>query len=356
MYKIMVNKSQVTIRDVAKVAGVSTQTVSRVLNNRPDVSPSTRKRVQNVIADLGYAPNTVARSLSRGSTNTLGIVGFGLEYFGSSRVLNGIERKANELGYSITLTLFDQFTGGDADTILVQLAAQQVAGIIWSIPGFTDSPDLDRPAIQNSPIPIVHLNRKPSQKALVVSINNRLGGRIATEHLFQQGAKKVGIITGPHNWWESEERLAGWKEVMNEKGISKIDDLIFEGNWEAESGNRGFQALIAKNNDLDAIFVSNDQMALGVIQASHHLGIRIPDELRIVGFDDIPESGYFIPSLTTMQQNLNQLGALAVLRLQACIQDPDCLEGAIASNNLIAPELIVRESSTALRDYAPQTT
>ena len=227
----MSNRTQVTIKDVAKAAGVSTQTVSRVINNRPDVSASTRKHVQKVIAELGYAPNTIARSLSRGRTNTIGVIGFGLEYFGSSSVLTGIERKASELGFSILLTLFEQFGGGEADDILLQMSAQQVAGIIWSIPGFTDSPDLNRSAIRNLSVPIVHINRNSSTVSPVVSVNNQYGGRIATEHLLEQGFEKVGIITGPRTWWEAGQRFLGWKAAMHQRGIQNIDDLIFEGNW-----------------------------------------------------------------------------------------------------------------------------
>jgi DNA-binding LacI/PurR family transcriptional regulator len=168
---------------------------------------------------------------------------------------------------------------------------------------------------------------------------------VATEHLFEQGYKKIGIITGPANWWEAQERLAGWREVMTEKRIPNIDQLIFEGNWEAETGDRGFRTLHAAIPDLDAIFVSNDQMSLGVLQSAHQAGLKIPDDLGIVGFDDIPEASYFIPPLTTMQQGAIELGALAVTRLNECIetdQDEDCKE---PKKNLVTPKLIVRQSS-----------
>ena len=148
---------------------MSTQTVSRVINDRPDVSPQTRANVKKVILDLGYSPNTIARSLSRGRTNTLGVVGFGLEYFGSSSVLTGIERRANELGFSIMLTLFEQSEGGDADQVLLRLSAQQVEGIIWAIPGFINSPDLSRIVKEKLTIPIVYLNRDCLNSSVVVS-------------------------------------------------------------------------------------------------------------------------------------------------------------------------------------------
>ena len=324
---------------------MSTQTVSRVINDRPDVSPQTRANVKKVILDLGYSPNTIARSLSRGRTNTLGVVGFGLEYFGSSSVLTGIERKANELGFSIILTLFEQFEGGDADQVLLQLSAQQVEGIIWAIPGFVHSPDLSRMVKEELTVPIVYLNRDCINSSVVVSMDNHSGGYLATEHLFEQGYQKIGIITGPRTWWEANERLNGWREVMRENNFTDIEDLIFEGNWEAESGDRGFQTLKSKNPDLDAIFVSNDQMSLGVIHAANRMGISIPDKFGIVGFDDLPESSYFIPPLSTVKQDAKKLGALAVTRLVEWIESESDQECDTQEKNLVSPELIIRQSS-----------
>jgi DNA-binding LacI/PurR family transcriptional regulator len=341
----MTNKSKVTIRDVAKAAGVSTQTVSRVINNRPDVSSETRAYVKKIINDLGYAPNRIAQSLSSGRSNTLGVVGFGLQYFGSASVLTGIERKANELGFSILLTLLDQFDEEKIARTLTYLTARQVEGVIWAIPGFTGTMRVIDEVTKNITVPIVMLNRKSSNSNIVVTMDNHTGGCVATEHLFEQGYKKIGIITGPANWWEAQQRLAGWREVMTEKGISGIDDLIFEGNWEAESGDRGFRTLHAAVLDLDAIFVSNDQMSLGVLQSAHQIGLNIPGDLGIVGFDDIPESSYFIPPLTTIQQGARELGALAVTRLNECIEEGQDEECEKTKENLVTPKLIVRQSS-----------
>jgi LacI family transcriptional regulator len=341
----MGRKSKVTIRDVAKAAGVSTQTVSRVINHRPDVSSETRSHVTKIITDLGYAPNTIAQSLSSGRSKTLGVVGFGLQYYGPASVLTGIERKANELGFSIILTLLDQFDAEKIEHTLTYLTARQVEGVIWAIPGFTGTMSVIDEVANNITVPMVLLNRKSSSSNIVVSMDNHTGGRIATEHLFEQGYKKIGIITGPTNWWEAQQRLAGWREAMTGKGITEIDDLIFEGNWEAESGDRGFKALHATVPDLDSLFVSNDQMSLGVLQSAYQVGLNIPDDLGIVGFDDIPEASYFIPPLTTIQQGAIELGALAVTRLNECIdegQDQDCGQ---SNQNLVTPKLIVRQSS-----------
>lgn len=339
------DKLKITIKDVAKAAGVSTQTISRVINNRPDVSPQTRALVQKIIKEMGYAPNFIARSLSRGRTNTVGVVGFGLEYFGPANVLTGIERKATEYDFSVLLALIDGVNKENIERVLTQFIAQQVAGIIWATPGFTDSMELVEQAVADLTAPIVLLNRLPLKSKVVVAVDNRGGARQATEHLVQQGYKKIGIITGPLTWWEAQERLAGWREVMQSMKIKDPDKMIFEGDWEADSGDRGFEALYDAHPDLDAIFVSNDQMSLGVIQAARRHGLRIPEDLGIVGFDNIPESNFFFPPLTTIQQPTHELGALAVTRLHECIQDEDSPKNLSAKDNLIYPQLIVRQSS-----------
>ena len=338
-------KSTLTIRDVARTAGVSTQTVSRVINNRPDVSSLTRAHVKKVIKDLGYSPNTIARSLSRGRTNTLGVVGFGLEYFGSSNVLTGIERQANELGYSISLSLLDRVDAESVEDVLLRLNAQQVAGIIWAVPGFTDSADVIKVVNKKISVPVVFLNQSTYVSQNQVLIDNRLGGHLAVEHLFEQGYRKIGVISGPENWWEANQRLLGWRDVISEKGLQVNESLIYEGDWGAESGALGFKHLLAANPDMDAVFVSNDQMALGVIQAAHHMKVDIPVDLGVVGFDDIPESGYFIPPLTTVKQDARLLGAEALLRLHENLEADKSGETFENKEKVLKPELIIRQSS-----------
>ena len=345
----MVPKSTVTIKDVAKAAGVSTQTVSRVLNNRPDVAPETRAMVEQVIKDLGYAPNYFARSLSSGKTNTLGVVGFGLEYFGPANVLTGISKEASEYGYSVLLSIIEQLNEQNAEKVLIQFLAQQVLGIIWAVPGFTDKVKMIERVAEGLPVPIVFLNRDQVQDNIVVSVDNREGSRKANEHLLEQGYKKIGIITGPLTWWEAQERLAGWREVMRRSNQTSLDKYVYEGDWTVESGDCGFEALYSANPDLDAIFVSNDQMSLGVIQAANRNGLKIPQDLGIVGFDNIPESKFFFPPLTTIHHPTRKLGALAVARLNNCLQREDfenCIE---STENVIQPELIIRKSSLRQR-------
>ena len=346
--KIMVSKSTITIKDVAKAAGVSTQTVSRVINNRPDVSPRTRELVKKIIKELNYAPNYLARGLSSGKTNTLGVVGFGLEYFGPANVLTGISKEANKNGFSVILSIIDHLEEDVVTQVLTQFVAQQVLGIIWAIPGFVDSMEMIKNICERVPIPIVLLNRDPQETSIILSVNNCGGARLAVEHLIQQGYQKIGIITGPLGWWEAQERLAGWREVLSEKGAGKLEDLVFEGDWGVDSGDCGFEALYKNNPDLDAIFVSNDQMSLGVIQAANRFGLRIPEDLGIVGFDNIPESKFFFPPLSTIDQPAHRLGALAVERLKECIQQDNIEECINNKENTIQPDLIIRQSSVRI--------
>lgn len=338
-------KGRITIKDVAEVAGVSTQTVSRVLNDRPDVSPETRARVKQIIGELGYAPNVLARGLSSGKTTTLGVVGFGLEYFGPANVITGIEKKASECGYSVLLALMDNLDERRVEQVLARFIAQQVVGIIWAIPGFTDSMQRIERATEDLTVPMVLLNRPSLKRKIVVAVDNRTGAKLASHHLIEEGYSHIGIISGPLTWWETQERLAGWREVMLARGVRNLDSWIFEGDWGVESGDCGFEALYAAHLDLDAVFVCNDQMSLGVIQAANRKGLSIPQDLGIVGFDNIPESKFFLPPLTTVDQGARQLGVLAVQRLNECIQaggNERCIE---EGENWIHPELVVRASS-----------
>lgn len=335
----------VTIRDVARAAGMSTQTVSRVINDRPNVAPQTRAHILRVIADLGYAPNMMARGLSSGRTNTIGVIGFGLEYFGSSRILTGIEQKAQAMGYSIILTLLDRYEMDWVDQILRTLVARQVDGLIWSIPGVGKTlPGLSRKLAQTG-LPIVFINKESAEDHVVVSLNNRRGGQLATEHLLAQGYRHIGIIAGPDGWWEARQRQLGWQETLVRAGHKDVEQLKVTGDWTPTSGELGLYRLLEQAPELDAVFVSNDQMAIGALQAARKRGLRVPDDLGVVGFDDIPEAAYFFPALTTVRQGARALGALALERLVGLIRG-EAGDAAVAQRDaFIEPELVVRESS-----------
>ena len=339
------NDRRLTIRDVAKAAGVSTQTVSRVLNERPDVASETRTHVQNIISELGFAPNIIARNLSRGRTNTLGVIGYGLEYYGSTSVIRGIEQKATQLGYSLLLSLIDRVEPKRVDQIIHELLSHQVEGLIWAVPGITTAFDWLNEKFSQIQNPPVQLNRSQCSYGMIAAMDNRMGGRLATQHLLDEGYQRVGIITGPARWWEAAEREAGWREVLTENGITNLDQLKAIGDWNAASGDVGLQTLLTKAPNIDAIFVSNDQMALGTLQAARRLGLRVPQDLGIVGFDDIPESAYFYPPLTTIRQNTGKLGALAVELICTLIEARDENQTIKPEISWVEPRLIPRGSS-----------
>lgn len=338
-------KEKLTIKDVARAAGVSTQTVSRVLNNRLDVSAETRTRVQQVITKLGYSPNVFARNLSRGRSNTLGVIGYGLVYYGSSSVLAGIEGKANELGFSLTLSLIDSLEPKRVENILYDFLSRRVEGIIWAVPAIVNDFEWLAEKFSTIQTPVVYINKGPTNSDFVSALNNRHGGRLATQHLMEQGYKRIGIITGPCDWWEAQERLESWREVVATAGYSDIDKLIVEGDWSPHSGDVGLRTLLDQDSDVDAVFVSNDQMALGALQAARNLGLRIPEDLGIIGFDDIPEAAYFYPSLTTIRQNAKELGAMAVDWISALIQAQRAGETLNPDTSWSEPQLIVRKSA-----------
>lgn len=351
----MNRKTRVTIKDVAEAAGVSTQTVSRVLNNRPDVAPETFQRVEGIIKELGFVPNALVRSLIQGRSYTLGVVASGLEYFGPSRTLTGIEKQANELGYSILLNLLHQPDPEDIEQLFKSLLARQVDGIIWAVPEHEDNRSWVQEKSLDFPVPMIFVRgmTKPTTVP-IVGIDNHAIGYLATEHLLAGGARRIGIITGPLTWWEARERQRGWQEALLAHGLEATSQLVVEGDWNAPSGERGLQQLLAQNPDLDAVFASNDQMALGVLYTGHRLGRRVPEDLSVVGVDNIPESAHFWPPLTTVRQRLQEAGAQAVLELDQMIQTAtrprQNQHDTVPNLTLLEPELVIRESS---RPVAP---
>jgi LacI family transcriptional regulator len=338
-------RKEVTIKDVAKAAGVSSMTVSRVLNDRPDVSPQTRKRVQEIISELGYAPSLIARNLSQGRSSTLGVVSSSLEFYGPSRTLVGIEQKASELGFSLMISLLHDPLVNRGEQALDDLLAYQVAGIIWAVAEIGDHQEWLVGRLKEIATPVVLISMEPRPETSLVTVNNRQGGRAAAEHLLAQGYRKVGIISGPESWWEARQRELGWREVMEAAGHKELDMLRETGNWTAASGNVAMKALLERVPDLDAVFVCNDSMALGAYQAAKRYGRSLPQDLGIVGFDDIPEAAYFSPPLTTIRQDLLELGCQAVGLLNRQLEADRNEEVLAAQVSWLQPDLVVRSST-----------
>ena len=350
----MTPRRRLTIKEVAEAAGVSTQTVSRVLNNRPDVSPETFDRVQRIITDTGYAPNMLARSLTQGRSHILGVVAYGLEYFGPSRVLTGIEQQAADMGYAISLNLIHEPATNDVDALLSSLFSRQVDGIIWAIPEVGTNRVWSHGRNPDFPVPVMLVGGMDGQTTLPsIGIDNVAIGRLATEHLLAGGVRNVGIITGPLAWWEAQQRQAGWRQSLRAHRLAASDDLVAVGDWTANSGEQALYRLLAQCPDLDAVFASNDQMALGVLHGAHRLGRRVPEDLSVIGVDNIAEASHFWPSLSTVDQPLRDAGAQAVRDIDASIrrakQTRRAPEAPAAGITLLEPELIVRESSRPVR-------
>jgi LacI family transcriptional regulator len=342
----MKRSKRITIKHVAQEAGVSTQTVSRVLNERPDVAPDTRQRVKDVIEELGYQPSALARSLIHQRSYTLGVVTSGLKFIGPSRTLNGITGQAEEMGYTLLLKELSGFETKDAKPILNSLIARQVDGIIWAVPEVGDNRDWVREKLPALNIPILFLTMEPRDELSIVSFDNYLGGRIATEHLLEQGFRKIAHVSGPLDWWESRQRKAGWVDALREAGIQASEDHCAEGTWSCASGERAIYTLLEKYPDMDAIFSANDQIALGVIKVACQEGIHIPDDLALVGFDGIPEAAYFWPPLTTVYQDQHAMGSLAVEKLVQSIEMFRQGKGQVEPNvSWLKPELLIRQSS-----------
>ncbi|MCL4488592.1 MAG: LacI family transcriptional regulator [Chloroflexi bacterium] len=336
----------VTLRDVAKQSGVSIKTVSRVVNNQGEISEATRHRVQKAIKSLGYRPNILARSLVSRKSNTLAVVAWGLDYYGPSRTVAGVEQQSNELGYSLFLNLIPNPDDPNVASILDTLAARRVDGIVWAVPEVGRNREWIRPDWLEQLPPTVFLSMRPSPGLSVVAVDNRAGAAMVTQHLFDQGRRKIGLITGPLVWWEARERYEGWRETLLRAGLNPAPSLVVEGDWSAMSGDQGLRKLLAQQPDVDAVFACNDQMALGALGAAHHLGRRVPQDVALVGFDDTPESAYFWPPLTTVHQHVVDVGRVAVQVLHSHIQSPQPgKDNAKPSTTLLTPELVVRQSS-----------
>jgi DNA-binding LacI/PurR family transcriptional regulator len=339
-----------TIKEVAKVAGVSTQTVSRVINERPDVAPETRERILMTINELGYQPSALAHSLIQQRSYTLGVVTAGLKHIGPSRTLNGITSAAEEAGYSLLLKELPRYDAEDVVPIFQALLSHHVDGIIWAVPEVGENRNwVDRQSLDLK-IPIVYITMEPKQNLSTVSMDNYLGGRMAMAHLLEQGYRHIGHISGPLDWWEARQRVAAWKDALHEAGLEAQEDHCVDGNWSPASGGLAIEKLFEQYPDMDAVFVANDQMALAVIQAACQKGLRIPEDLGVVGFDNIPEAAFFYPPLTTIQQDQQSVGKVAVEATIKMITSGWQGLGPIEPKSIkLTPTLVVRQSSLRSR-------
>jgi DNA-binding LacI/PurR family transcriptional regulator len=302
---------KVTIKNVAAIAGVSFQTVSKVINGKPDVSDATRKRVQKVMNTIGFRPNMTARQLVSQSSTTVGLVAFATGYYGPGQIMLNSEQSVKELGFSFMFSGIVEESIQEIRRAVNDLCAYQVCGILIHLPLEVDLCDL-QDLCRN--VPLVAMDSDLGFKAASIVIDHEAGSRMATRHLRDIGHKKIAHMKGPPGWRASKLRHTGWLKELNAARL-KPGPLV-EGNWSAESGFKAAKELMANYwGRFTAIVVANDQMALGAIRAFQENGIRIPEDISLVGFDDIPEAAFFGPALTTIRQEFAALGKLGVTRL-----------------------------------------
>jgi LacI family transcriptional regulator len=335
---------KVTIKDIANMCEVSTQTVSRVINKRPDVSPATREAVEKAIAEMGYKPSALARSLVQQRSYMLGVITAGLRFVGVSQTLNGITEQCENSNYALLIKELPRFDTPNIVPVIESLIAHQVEGIIFAASELNENIKITQLQLPAFCPPIIFLKSQPNPDYVTISIDNYGGARTAVEYLLSLGRRKIGLVSGPMEWLEARQRKQGWEDALKNAGMEICDEHWAQGNWSSSSGETAFTELCEKYPDMDAVFCSNDQMSLGLFHYAHSKGIRIPEDLSVVGFDDLAESPYFTPALTTIHQPLRELGILAVKTLLAQIEG---LETKRIDNAFtLQTELIVRDSTS----------
>jgi DNA-binding LacI/PurR family transcriptional regulator len=327
------------LEDVAELAGVSHQTVSRVINDHPNVSKATREKVEAAIAELGYRRNTAARSLVTRRSQTIGVLGSELSQYGPANTMLGVERAARDAGYFVSIAALRSIGRDAILDALRHFLDQAVDGIAVLVPHTETLRILEE---FNPGVPVVAVGSLGNEAVSGAMVDQKRGAEIAVGHLIGLGHSRIGHVAGPAGWIDGALRAEGWRAALRHAGLR--DDLLLEGDWSAGSGYRIGRQLAAAGT-ATALFVANDQMALGVLRAFSEAGIRVPDDVSVVGFDDQPESGYFTPPLTTVRQDFEELGRRCMDTMLKEIE-----AGAPVSSIVVTPELVRRESTAAPRD------
>ena len=324
--------------DVAKVAGVSHQTVSRVLNDFPKIRPATRDRVLAAIEELGYRRNIAARTLVTRRSGTIGVITAGMNHFGPASIMLGLESASRAARYSLSLAGLQEISATSLRTAVDHVLDQALEAVVVVIAAHRAALTLAQSL--HIGVPLVLVEGALSATPLTAGVDQIAGARLATNHLLDLGHRSVVHLPGPGDWLEAAARREGWTIALEERGCP-VPALMVEGDWTSRSGYESGVAMLGESRPT-AVFAANDQMALGLLRALHEAGLRVPEDVSLVGFDDLPESGFFTPPLTTVRQDFRELGRRAmalVLRVLAGELNP--------SEPLVEPLLIVR-SSTAV--------
>jgi DNA-binding LacI/PurR family transcriptional regulator len=322
--------------DVAALAGVSYQTVSRVLHDSPHVRGDTRERVLAAIRQLDYRPNSMARALVTGRSSTLGVVTFDTTLYGPASTLLGIEQAAHDAGYGVSVSSLRSLNRHTVLAAIQRLRDQGADGVAVIAPVRAG---VDALRHVPSDFAVVAVAAAPNASIPVASVDQTAGAAAATRHLLNLGHKTVWHLAGPTDWKEAQERIEGWRSAL-EAAHAPVPALV-HGDWTARSGYELGQGLL-EIPKLTAVLVGNDQMALGLLRRLHEAGREVPRDLSVVGFDDIPEAEYFTPPLTTVRQDFAELGRRCLQMLLGRIEGE-----AGPTRVVVAPELVLRSSTGA---------
>nr|NLD41078.1 LacI family transcriptional regulator [Actinomycetales bacterium] len=324
--------------DVAKLAGVSHQTVSRVLNTPEAVRESTRERVVEAMTTLGYRPNLAARALASSKSQLLGIMSAGEARFGPTHAIHGVEQAARLADY--LTTHLPATNPAEAEEATQHLLGAGVGGIVVIAPTHQLADQITAHR-RNTPVVLLAAGAPVSEGVSVVSVNQELGARLAVRHLAKLGHPLIHHISGPPRWFDAHTRVMGWRTECEALGVEH--GLLVEGGWDAADGFAATNTILASGAPLGAIFAANDLLALGAIRALRKRGLSVPEDVSVVGFDDSEGADFYVPSLTTVRQPFALVGRLAIEVLLRMI------DGEPASSSSVEPELVVRESTTPAR-------
>ncbi|SEB41962.1 DNA-binding transcriptional regulator, LacI/PurR family [Paramicrobacterium humi] len=322
------------IRDVARLAGVSHQTVSRVLNEHPSIRESTKQRVLDVMAELNYRPNRAARALVTSRSRTIGILASQRSEYGPATMIQAIENAGKDRGYLVSTVNLTATDDAAIRVALDHLMAQAVDGIVIIAPQVRV---LNAISLLKLDVPFVTVHLRDGVDQNVIAVDQIAGARVATRHLIELGHRHIYHLAGPQDWIEAESRMRGFLEEMSAHDVATTAPIL--GDWSSDFGYRAARELL-RIRDFTAIFSSNDQMALGLMHAIRDGGLDVPGDISIVGFDDIPEAKHFWPPLTTVRQDFSELGRRAVSRLLDNLGE-EGFDEAIT----LEPQLIVRGST-----------
>ena len=337
----MPNEARISIKDIARAAGVSHSTVSRSLSDSPLVNPETKARIQRLSSEMGYTPNAAARSLVMGRTRTVGVVVTTIADPFIAEVTQGIESTAYEHGYTVILASSNSDPAREIAAVEM-LRSKRVDGVIVTS---SRVGALYQDHLERIGVPVVLINNHSEQSGrytFSISVDNQHGGYLATQHLIELGHRRIAFVTAQVNHSSNMGRLAGYQLALSEAGLAFDPSLVVAGNGRVDGGVQSWSSLKTLPEPPTAVFCYNDMTAIGLLHAARQAGLSIPQDLSVVGFDDIPFALYVSPALTTISQPQFEMGQQAMQMALDLMKAPS---GAQISDINIKGELIVRESS-----------